>query len=201
MEIWDVLRNGGPFGLSGDPVRRYAWVEPLEAYCFTVVIGLDPDEVIWRLGGDPATTASRTFEECFWTVDGPQWAQVGPVGDGVLVAEHNGWRGEEAAPGISTHACAATFCRDVSAAMRFAHAVDGVLLAAFDPLLDRAAVEGADPGCLAPLLTGLRFGLHAAEPSAMALLERVTGVRVTAEWLNRPQRAVRLPPLSAPPRA
>lgn len=68
----------------------YQWVEPLEAYCFTAVVGLDTDEVIRRLGADPASSAQRTFEECFWTADGPQWAQVGAVNGGVLVAEHNG---------------------------------------------------------------------------------------------------------------
>jgi hypothetical protein len=41
----------------------------------------------------------------------------------------------------------------------------------------------------------LPFGLHAAEPSAMTLLERSTGVRVTRSWLSRRQPAVRLPPL------
>jgi Family of unknown function (DUF6461) len=174
----------------------YAWVEPLEAYCFTAVIGLDTDEVISRLGADPFDCRRLTFEECFWTVDAPQWAQVGALDGGVLVAEHNGWRGEEAAAALSAHARAACFCRDVSATMRFSHAVDGVLLAAFDPLLEPAPVLGADPGCLKGLLKGLAFGLDAAEVSAMALLERVTGVRVSAEWLHRPQRAVRLPPLT-----
>jgi hypothetical protein len=174
----------------------YAWVEPLEAYCFTAVNGLDADEVISRLGADPHECRRLTFEECFWTVDAPQWAQVGVLDGGVLVAEHNGWRGEEEAAALSTHARTTSFCRDVSAAMRFSHAVDGVVLAAFDPLLEPAPVLGADPGCLDDLLTDLPFGLHAAEVSAMALLERVTGVRVSADWLRRPQRAIRLPPLS-----
>lgn len=174
----------------------YAWVEPLEAYCFTAVIGLDADEVITRLGADPLDCRRLTFEECFWTVDAPQWAQVGSLDGGVLVAEHNGWRGEEAAPVLSAQARAACFCRDVSAAMCFSHAVDGIVLAAFDPLLEPAPTLGADPGCLDGLLSGLAFGLDAAEVSAMALLERVTGVRVNAEWLHRPQRAVRLPPLA-----
>ena len=182
--------------MRGGPTCDYGWVERLDAYCFTAVIGLGSDEVIRRLGGDPGASASLTFEECFWTVDAPQWAQVGEVGRGVLIAEHNGWRGEEAAGNLSARGRTACFCRDVSAAMRFSHAVDGVVLAAFDPLLDPAPAEGADPACLDGLLAGLPFGLDAAEASAMALLERVTGVRVTAEWLNRPQRAVQLPPLT-----
>jgi hypothetical protein len=182
--------------VRGGTTCDYGWVERLEAYCFTAVVGLGSDEVIRRLGGDPGTSTRLTFEECFWTVDAPQWAQVGEVGGGVLVAEHNGWRGEEAAGSLSARGRTTCFCRDVSAAMRFSHAVDGVLLATFDPLLDPAPAEGADPACLDRLLTDLPFGLDAAEASAMTLLERVTGVRVTAEWLNRPQRAVRLPPLA-----
>src|SRR3954447_8457531 len=79
----------------------YAWVESLEAYCFTAVVGLDRDETVRRLGGDPGVTQPRTFAECFWTADGPQWAQVGSVDTGVLVAEHNGWRAEETVESLS----------------------------------------------------------------------------------------------------
>jgi len=73
----------------------YEWVESLEAFCFTAVVGLDPPETARRLDGDVADGELRTFDECFWAADGPQWAQIGPVEGGVLVAENNGWRAEE----------------------------------------------------------------------------------------------------------
>jgi len=178
----------------------YAWVEALEAYCFTAVVGLDPDEAIRRLGGNPsAALGPRTFDECFWPADGPQWAQVGAVDGGVLVAEHNGWRAEEVAGALSQGARLACFFRNVQAVMHFVYAVDGEVLAEFDPLLDSAAVSGARPRVLDPAMQGLSFGLFAAEPCALSLMERVTGVRVSEAWLRRPQRAALLPPLPTLP--
>ena len=174
----------------------YAWVEDLEAYCFTAVVGLDLDEAVRRLGANPASPGDvRTFEECFWPADGPQWAQVGLVDGGLLVAEHNGWRAEESAERLSQGARLACFFRNVQAVMHFVYAVDGAVLAEFDPLLDRRPAQGRDPQVIESALRGLPFGLFGAEPSALALLERLTGVRVERSWLEAPQRAVALPPL------
>ncbi len=175
------------------------WLEQVQAYCFTGVVGLDRDEAVIRLGGDPGQAQQRTFEECFWPADGPQWAQVGAVDGGVLVAEHNGWRAEESIETLSKGARLACFFRNVQAVMRFVYAVDGALVAEFDPLLhaDPTAAGGCD--AIAAHLDGLRFGLFSAEPSALSLLERLTGVRVSRSWLSAPQPAVSLPPLSPLP--
>jgi hypothetical protein len=174
----------------------YAWVEELEAYCFTAVVGIETDEVIRRLGGNPSVQADRrTFEECFWAADGPQWAQVGAVDGGLVVAEHNGWRAEERAARLSEGGRLACFFRNVQAVMHFVYAVDGAVLAEFDPLVDRLPAAGADPVSIAPALEGLAFGLFSAELSSLALLERLTGVSIQRTWLDAPQRAVALPPL------
>jgi hypothetical protein len=166
----------------------YGWVETLEAYCFTAVVGLERDEAVRRLGGDPGAAQPRTFAECFWAVDGPQWAQVEAVDGGVLVAEHNGWQGEEAAEELSHGARLACFFRNVQAVMHFVYAVDGRLVADFDPLLDRPDRLGSAP-------EGLPFGLFGAETSALSLLERLTGVCVRRTWLESPQRSFALPAL------
>jgi hypothetical protein len=174
---------------------RYGWITRLDAYCFTALLGISADDVAARLRADPVGANRRTFDECFWTVDDPQYAQLAPAGDGVILAEHNGWRAEEEAEALSRGGRLASFYRNVNAVMRFVYAVDGKVQAAFDPLLDSRPEEGCDPRVLDPWLRGLPFGLHAAEPCAMTLLERCTGVRVTRSWLNRRQPAVRLPPL------
>jgi len=179
-------------------VSGYEWVNDLEAYCFTVVVGLGPDEAIRRLGGDPSRAVSlRTFDECFWPANGPQWAQLGIVDGGLLVAEHNGWRAEEIVERFSRGAQVACFFRNVQAVMRFVYAVDGRILAEFDPLLESGPRSGADPRCLDAALSDLPFGLFAAEPSTLRLVERLTGVRIARSWLDTPQRAVALPPLPA----
>jgi hypothetical protein len=180
-------------------VSGYEWVETLEAYCFTAVVGLDPDEAIRRLGG--STAGTRTFDECFWPADGPQWAQVGVVDGGLLVAEHNGWRAEEIVESLSHEARVACFFRNVQAVMHFVYAVDGQILAEFDPLLERSPRTGADLQSLDAALRDLPFGLFAAERSALLLVERLTGVRIARSWLDTPQRAVVLPPLPALPAA
>jgi hypothetical protein len=173
----------------------YGWVETLEAYCFTAVVGPGPDEVIRRLGGDPDEAQPRTFEECFWAADGPQWAQVGLVGGAVLVAEHNGWRAEESVEALSRRARVACFFRNVHAVTHFVYAVDGAVLAEFDPLVDGRHASGTDPHAIADAVADLPFGLFSAEASSLALVERLTGVRVDRDWLDTPQRAVRLPAL------
>jgi hypothetical protein len=176
----------------------YGWVEGLEAYCFTAVVGLDLNEAIRRLGGDPSLPArERTFAECFWPAEGPQWAQVGSLGGGLLVAEHNGWRAEEVVESLSRGARLACFFRNVHAIMHFVYAVDGRILAEFDPLLERNARAGDDPRCIDTALQGLPFGLFAAEPSALTLMERLTGVGIASTWLDAPQRTVAFPPLDA----
>lgn len=174
----------------------FQWVERLEAYCFTALVGLDLDEAINRLGGCPSAQP-RTFAECFWPADGTQWAQVGTVDGGLLVAEHNGWWAEEFVESLSVGARLACFFRNVQAIMHFVYAVDGRIVAEFDPLLSRCPTGGADPHSIDAALEGLPFGLFGAEASALTLVHRLTGVRVDRAWLDAPQRVVALPPLPA----
>ena len=178
-----------------EPVGGYTWVEPLEAYCFTAVVGVEPDEVVRRLGADPGLSARRTFDECFWMTDGPQWAQVGVVDDAVLIAENNGWRGEEDAERLSVGGRVACFFRNVNAEMHFVYAADGAIIADFDPLLDERTAAHREPAVVTRAMEGLAFGLFGAEPSAMTLLQRLTGVQVTRSWLTTSQRAFLLPAL------
>jgi hypothetical protein len=176
-------------------MTTYGWVESLEAYCFTAVVGLDRDEVVRRLGAEGATASARTFDECFWAANGGQWVQVGPVDGGVLIAEHNGWQAEESVEGLSKDARVACFYRNVHAVMHFVYAEDGDVVAEFDPLLESRPASGARPWVISGALDGLPFGLFGAESSALTLVERLTGVRITRAWLDGRRSAVRLPAL------
>ena len=152
------------------------------------VVGLDPDEAIRRLGGDLAGSEPRTFDECFWPADGPQWAQVGPGRAAACWSPSTTAGGpRRASSALSQGARVACFFRNVHAVMHFVYAVDGRVLAEFDPLLGRLAARRR-PSAIAPAWTACRSGCSAAEPSALALLERLTGVRVAPAWLDAPQR-------------
>jgi hypothetical protein len=180
-------------------VSGYEWIDKVDAYCFTVVRGPDVDAVLERLGS-PAEGERRTFDECFWDATGPQWVQVGRVGDRVIMAENNGWRGSEDETALELSRggwLASVFC-NVNAVMRMVYAVDGDLRVAFDPLLDRRPVQGSDPRCLDRLLVGLTFDLSEVAQATMVLLERLTGVGIAREWLDRPQPAYALEPLRWP---
>jgi hypothetical protein len=79
--------------------------------------------------------------------------------------------------------------------MHFVYAADGAVLADFDPLLDEPAAAHREPALVTRAMEGLPFGLFGAEPSAMTLLQRLTGVQVTRTWLTTPQRSILLPAL------
>lgn len=161
--------------------EAYAWVENdarLDAYCVTAVTGVPLDEVVRRFGGDPKTASRATFEDAFNGAPHPTWILVDEIGPGVLVAENNGWWGvqEDVGRRVSAGGRLASFYVNVNAVMAFLCAIDGDVVAWFDPLLEDV------PESLAVEAAGLDFG-DRVEGSCFALLERLTGVPVGERWL------------------
>ena len=72
--------------------------------------------------------------------------------------------------------------------MSFVHAVDGAVVASFDPLLDDV------PDVLAADAAGLDFAGDIVVCASFALLERLTGIRVEQRWLlDEPHLRVDVP--------
>jgi hypothetical protein len=138
----------------------YAWVEALEAYCFTAVVGLDVDEAIRRLGGDPAR--GRRPAHVRRVLLAGRRSAVGPGGAvawRLLVAEHNGWRAEEEAEPLSRGGRLACFFRNVHAdhALRVRGRRPGP--GRVRPAARHRAADRARPARIDPALQGLPFGL------------------------------------------
>jgi hypothetical protein len=116
---------------------RYAWVEGddlLAAACFTVILGIDADEVARRFGGDLSTERSATFERAFNDYPETQYLVFDVVEDSVVAAENNGWEGArpDVAAAVSRGGLLSCVYWSVNADMTFLHAVDGNVIAWLD---------------------------------------------------------------------
>lgn len=179
---------------------RCAWVDEGErpmAACFTAVLGVDVEEAVRRFGGELATQRVATFDEAFNEYPDTQHLLYERVGDAVLVAEHNGWEGSrpEVAEAVSRDGRLASVYWSVNADMSFVYAVEGIVVAWFDPLLIEQPWAGSDPGAVVELCRDLSFGVEGALRDSFTLLERLTGVVIEQDWLLVPHRCVDVTPL------
>lgn len=100
-----------------------------------------------------------------------------------VVVEGNGF--EATTPGtlerltVGSH-CAGVIYRSVNADMQFVWAHDGEIVRSFDPLL--YDIPGV--GDVLPEEGGFRFGFGSPTASSFALLERLTGLSLTQEFLD-----------------
>ena len=143
--------------------RQYAWVEDdeeLSAACFTAVTGVGVEEVVRRFGADPTAERTATFAEAFNALTGTAPLLYDELDGDVLVAENNGWQGSrpEVLEGVSRGGRAASVYWSVNADMAFVYAVDGVVVAWFDPLLVEHEWTGSDPDSVRRQATDLPFG-------------------------------------------
>jgi hypothetical protein len=177
---------------------RYAWVddERLMAACFTIVEGADHDRIVQVFGGDLSTERRWTFEEAFNDYPSTQQLVFDRIDGFVLVAENNGWEGSrpEVAEAASAAGRYAGVYWSVNADMTFVYAIEGVVIAWFDPLLIEHEWSGSDPGSLAELTRDLPFGVGSPRAASFALMERLTGLRIERSWLDAPHRCVDVVP-------
>ena len=80
------------------------------------------------------------------------------------------------------------YYRSVNADMTLLHAVDGAVVASFDPLLDDV------PDALESIAAGLDFDADDVGAASFALLERLTGIRIEQRGLlDEPHLRVAVP--------
>ena len=156
-----------------------------------------------RSAGSAATRrrrrGPRTFDECFWPADGPQWAQVGrvprrPAGGRAQRLAGRG-RGRARCPGgPGWPASSATCRRSCTSSTRWTAGCwpSSTRCSTSPPRVRRRPAQPSTWPCRA-----CRSGCSRAERSALTLLERLTGVRVEPGLARPPQRAIALPPLTS----
>ncbi|WP_328303261.1 DUF6461 domain-containing protein [Streptomyces sp. NBC_00435] len=183
----------------------YAWFENdfpdiAEAYCFTLVRGLSPAELVSRLQGRPeaplqgmAEVVDAAFAKYDLEDGDRQLVAMTTPGAWTLLIEPNGYLGvteERALPASAGTSWISHFV-NVNAVGTFLWAEDQALRLCFDPMFPEDR-WGTTPDELLDVIT--RIGFHVddapeteidlSSPAAFALAEHLTGVAITPELLQ-----------------
>ncbi|KOV26907.1 hypothetical protein ADK60_20415 [Streptomyces sp. XY431] len=182
----------------------YAWFENdfpdiADAYCFTLVRGLSPTELLSRLDGRPEAPLHgiAAVVDAAFAHDEPergerQLVATTTVGVWTLLIEPNGYLGvtEDRAVPASAGACWVSHFVNVNGLGTFLWAEDQVLRLCFDPMYPDER-WGTTPDELLDVMkqTGFHFEEQAPEtdlssPAAFALAEHLTGIAVTPTLLQ-----------------
>jgi Family of unknown function (DUF6461) len=201
--------------VAGATAADYAWFEDhwlREAFCLTLVRGLDEPELLARFGGErsrprPLTLAEAAERSMSFQAGYPQLVLAARRGGWAVAVEANGWEGSrpEVLRAVSAGTRAVSVYRNVNALGFVSLADDGALAVQFEPLfperrwggrpdllVDQMRAVGLDPDQARPLL-------GRADLAALALAERVTGVRIDPGLLDGPMTGVEVAPLLEDP--
>ncbi|GAA3842822.1 hypothetical protein GCM10022243_06590 [Saccharothrix violaceirubra] len=161
---------------------------PDEALCLTAVRGFSVDEALRRFDGFPSARtetladAGRTSVDAF--PDLLPLVVADEVDGWVLLAEDNGWHGSSAEmlARLSKGTVAASAYWNVDFDSSLTLAIDGRVHEC-----DFISEHESDDPALAPFLAGLPFDdAERMCAASLAFVERVSGVRVTDEWVRAP---------------
>lgn len=185
----------------------YAWFADRsdglsESCCLTLVRGLAPGEFLGRIDARPDVDRTGVTALCepsmaLWNNHPENGLLIGVTtvrgegGDWSLGVEFNGYLGvtEEVIIPLSAGTRAVSYFRHDEAVDRFCWVEDGDIRLAFMPWdpLDR---EGSTPDALLEVMRAVGFDLSEEGEDAhypettLALMERLTGVRITLELLE-----------------
>jgi hypothetical protein len=171
-----------------------------QAFCFTLVRGLTPTELLHRLGAREQirlTGVDELVEPAYGAWDAHAGDQlflgVTAAGGWALAVEPNGYLGitEAAVVPLSVGTRLVSHFRNVNAVDHFYWIENGDIRLDFEPLFP-ADRFGSDPDGLADMMRQVGFDLRADEDrsfelhteAAFALAEYLTGVRLTPELLD-----------------
>jgi hypothetical protein len=203
--------------MAGASAADYAWFTDhwlRQAFCFSLVRGLDEAEVLRRLGAERSQPRRLTLDEAAelsasFHAGYPQLVQAARVGGWSVAIEDNGWEGArpEVLRALSRGTQVVSVYQNVNAHSRFSYAADGVVLVGFEPLFPQRR-WGSRPDLLLPLMraAGLDPGWRqppygTVDLAALALAERLTGVHLDAAMLDGPLTAAEVTPLLPDPPA
>jgi hypothetical protein len=191
-------------GMTTKTGAAYAWFENdfpdiAEAYCFTLVRGPTPAEVVSRLAGrqgEPlrgiAAVVDAAFAQYGLGAGDRQLIAMTTVGAWTLLIEPNGYTGvtEDRVLPASAGAGWVSHFANVNGVATFLWAQDQVLRLCFDPVFPEDR-WGTDPDGLLDVMEriGFRPGEESPEtelssPAVFALAEHLTGVAVTPRLLQ-----------------
>ncbi|WP_344889886.1 DUF6461 domain-containing protein [Nonomuraea antimicrobica] len=177
----------------------------LGIWCLTFVRGLDEPEALRRAGVGERSIRPLRYEELMDPrLFPPDVVLAGRLDGWTVLIEVFGWAALDALPTLSVGTEAVSVRRHDDATDRFAYAVDGELVTAFDPMIP-AWRSGSDPDRLVNLMRDVGFD-PAYEPEgededeaeenrewefdqptvdgALLLAARLTGVMLTPDVLN-----------------
>jgi hypothetical protein len=195
----------------------YAWFKDhwlRQAFCITLVRGLDEVQVLRRLGGERSQPRALTVGEAgalsgSFHAGYPQIVLVARAGSWAVAVEDNGWEASrpEVLRALSAGTQAVSVYRNVNALGYFSDAVDGEVLVRFELLFPQRR-WGSRPDLLLPQMRGVGLDPDGQEPpygevdtAALALAERVTGVHLDPRMLEGPLLAAEIAPLLDDPPA
>ena len=179
-----------------------------EAFCITLVRGLDQAEVLRRLGGEqsqPRTLTAAEAGELSGSFDAgyPQLVLAARAGGWSVAVEDNGWEGSrpEVLRALSGGTQAVSVYRNVEALGYFNYAVAGEVLVGFELLFPQRR-WGSQPDLLLPQMRAVGLDPDRQQPphgefdtAALALAERVTGVHLDPSMLEGPLHGGEIAPL------
>jgi hypothetical protein len=189
----------------------YAWFKDhwlRQAFCLSLVRGLDEAELLRRLGGERSQPGTLTLAEAgelagSFHAGYPQIILAAKADGWSVAVENNGWEGSrpEVLRALSQGTQAVSVYQNVNALRSFNHAVDGEVLVTFEPLFPEQR-WGSQPDLLLPQMRAVGLDPDRQEPpygevdtAAMALAERLTGVHLDPTLLDGPLRGAEITPL------
>ncbi|MEU8245204.1 DUF6461 domain-containing protein [Nonomuraea sp. NPDC048916] len=176
--------------------QDYLWWEEFRSslgvsgFCFTLVAGLQPPEVLERLAVIPGKPLQATG-----------YAEVGPAEGGSVIVEPAGYVGimRDAVRPLSVATVLASVHNNIDQHARFVYAADGRVITGLDPMFPDEPRWGDEPDRLLQDLKDLGLANEFDEDdeewqesgerfveAALALAERCTGIRLTPEQVHGP---------------
>jgi hypothetical protein len=175
---------------------KYDWIKHLDVVLtLAVVSGHTTDDVVRIYGGNPAEPRLMTTveaEDAALDDAGYAYMQVFENHGAVVLLENNSWSGTipEIARRASRGGRFVSVHWDVNGAFQVVEAVDGQVVAFFDPM----RVEANDPGEVRPAwLHEMHFEPGQLRTACLALVERQSGLVFEQEWLVKKLPTFRIP--------